>query len=450
MNRFARYVLRLHLVPLLVAFGVITVLFALDFLFEYVDLLVTKGIPLGAVARLFLLGQGWMLALSVPCSVLVAVLMTFGRLSQDQEIAALRTSGVSLLSVVWPLILASTLIAVGLTLFNNHVLPESNHQFANLMYDIGQKRPTFKIQEGVFPDDFEGYRLLVGKVKSGTDELQNVIVYQLHPDRLPTTVLARTGTLAFDPARDEVTLTLRDGEIHELPKDARDRDRYRRLFFRRHTIHISGIGQMLGHTDRTTRSDREMSTRMMQAALHGLDRERDLLLSRARPVLVRYGFHSLGDAAWVLDGAGLRRPGILTGLLGLFQGWSHPHRTPSGIALQPEDQSTLQAYLMQVRALDDQRWSYGVEIQKKFSIPAACVVFVLVGVPLGLRVRRAGPSVAFASLLFFLFYYVMLVGGEELAKRGLMTPFLSMWLPNLLLGTVGLWLTLRECEVIPR
>jgi hypothetical protein len=88
-----------------------------------------------------------------------------------------------------------------------------------------------------------------------------------------------------------------------------------------------------------------------------------------------------------------------------------------------------------------------VEIHKKFSLPVACVVFVLIGAPLGMRVRRAGPGVAFVSVGFFLFYYLCLVGGEELANRLLLPPWLAMWLPNLVLGFWGLDWTLRACEI---
>jgi lipopolysaccharide export system permease protein len=86
-------------------------------------------------------------------------------------------------------------------------------------------------------------------------------------------------------------------------------------------------------------------------------------------------------------------------------------------------------------------------VHKKFSLPAACLVFVLVGAPLGMRVRRAGPAVAFLSIGFFLFYYLCLVGGEELANRLYIAPGFAMWLPNLALGLWGLDLTLRACDV---
>src|SRR5215471_4191445 len=91
--------------------------------------------------------------------------------------------------------------------------------------------------------------------------------------------------------------------------------------------------------------------------------------------------------------------------------------------------------------------SLSVEIHKKFSLPAACVVFVLIGAPIGMRVRRAGPAVAFLSVVFFLFYWLCLIGGEELANRLLLAPWLAMWLPNLVLGGMGLEWTLRACDV---
>jgi lipopolysaccharide export system permease protein len=91
-----------------------------------------------------------------------------------------------------------------------------------------------------------------------------------------------------------------------------------------------------------------------------------------------------------------------------------------------------------------------VEVQKKFSIPAACLVFVLVGAPLGMRARKSGIAVAFLSILFFVFYYLCLAGGEELADRRILSPWFAMWAPNLVLGAIGVYLTLQAAEVIRR
>ena len=150
MRLLRSYILRLHLVPFGLGFGVVTFILVMDVLFDYLDLMVNRGVAAGIVLQLFVLSLGYIVALSVPCAVLVAVLMTFGRLSQDNEITALRSSGVQLGSILIGPLFAAALLAGGLVVFNNYVLPESNHAFANLLIDIGRMRPTVKLQEGTF------------------------------------------------------------------------------------------------------------------------------------------------------------------------------------------------------------------------------------------------------------------------------------------------------------
>ena len=108
------YILRQHLVPFLLGFGVVTFILEMDVLFDYLDLVVNRGVAVGVVTQLFLLSLGYIVALSAPCAVLIAVLMTFGRLSQDNEIIALRASGVNLGSILLGPLAASLILAVGL------------------------------------------------------------------------------------------------------------------------------------------------------------------------------------------------------------------------------------------------------------------------------------------------------------------------------------------------
>ncbi len=154
---------------------------------------------MGIVLQLFVLSLGYIVALSVPCAVLVAVLMTFGRLSQDNEITALRASGVNLGRILLPPLLAAGLMAWGLTLFNNHVLPEANHAFANLLDRHRRMRPTVKLQEGVFINDFPGYNMLVQSVNGRTNEMRGVTIYQFNAGQAPTTILADRGFLTYTP-----------------------------------------------------------------------------------------------------------------------------------------------------------------------------------------------------------------------------------------------------------
>jgi len=100
--------------------------------------------------------------------------------------------------------------------------------------------------------------------------------------------------------------------------------------------------------------------------------------------------------------------------------------------------------LFRVEALERQIDQYWVEIHKKYSIPAACIVFVLVGLPLGVMARRGGFGIAATlSLGFFVMYWASLIGGEKLADRAILSPFWGMWIANIILGAMGAYLTYR-------
>jgi len=445
-----RYILREHLVPFLIGFGVVTFLLSMDFLFDYMDLFITKGLPGLVVLELYLLGMGWMVALSVPCAALVAPLMTFGRMAQDNELTALRASGVSLLKVLRLPIAASILLAAALALFNNFVLPESNHAFANLMIDIAKKRPAVQIQEGVFINDFPGYSLLIGRLDHSTSRMENVTIYELKAGGLPSTIIAKRGHLSYSPNGNTLTLELEDGEIHEVP-DARLAGKYRRSGFERHMIHIQDVGTALQRTERESRSDREMSTRMMLAEIASLEKRRALVLANLDSTVARAGYPSYAAAQAALHPERgladvLRRLGGVV-KLGPLEGSLRGAQPGPAPALPPAAAAVVQVKEVELKALERRMNAFRVEIHKKFAIPVACVVFVLVGAPLGIRARRGGFSIGFLSVAFFLFYYVCLIGGEQLADRSILPPGLAMWMANAVLGAGGLVLTLRTAEI---
>jgi len=438
------YILRLHVVPFLLGFGVVTFILVMDVLFDYLDLVLNRGVAVGIVLQLFILSLGYIVALSAPCAVLVAVLMTFGRLSQDNEITALRSIGVNIGTILIGPVLAAALLTLGLTLFNNHVLPESNHAFANLLVDIGRMRPTVKLQEGVFITDFPGYNMLVQSVNGRTNEMRGITIYQLNPGGPPTTILARTGFLSYTRDGRTAVLELKDGEIHDIPSDEGGNRKYRRLLFKTHVINIAGAGAILERSVRTQRSDRELSA-------HDLIAMRDSLATQYRQTVTikRQRFRELGVAASTIDVLAPEHPSWVTraALLAARIGGGDPVQRLLREA--PVLGTEIDLWKVEHVAMQRRIAQLTVEIHKKFSLPFACIVFVLVGAPLGMRVRRAGPAVAFISIGFFLFYWLCLVGGEELATRLFIPPWLAMWLPNMVLGWVGIDWTLKACEIRP-
>jgi lipopolysaccharide export system permease protein len=408
------YILREHLGPFLFGFFVVTFVLVMDFVIDIIDLIIDKGLEAWTILEIFGLNLAWMLALSLPMAVLVATLMAYGRLSADNEITAIKSSGTSLYTVISPALAASVVLAVALTLFSNFVLPEFNHRARTLMSDIGKKRPTLTFRAGIFMDEFPGYTVLIKKVDERRSQLEGITIYDERSGSSPTTIMAKRGALEFSPDGNTLRMDLYEGEIHEL--DQQDPSKYRRVVFRKHTLYISDVGTKLVRTSSDYRGNREMNAGMMRRRIAEIRTEIEEHHNQ---------MNELAEEAIVHTESGRKLSG-----------------THEALRANENILGRLQAEERAIGHLEKRINGYQVEIHKKFSIPAACIVFVLIGAPLGIMAKRGGISTGVGlSLGFFLLYWALLIGGEELADRRLAPPFLAMWSPNLIIGGAGLLLT---------
>lgn len=438
-----RYIVRSLYGPFLLGFGIVTFLLTMDMLLDLLDLIIGKGIPVWTVLRLFLLALGWIVALSVPCGVLVASLMTFGRMSQDNEIVALRASGVHLLEILSPALGLAGIVAVALALFNNYVLPETNYAYASLIQEINRKRPTAEIREGVLLDDFRGYHLFIGRLDDRTGAMRDVLILDSTENpSSPRTILAKSGTLTFKPEENALTLELHRGQMHQADASSPE-GTYRWLDFDTHVLRIQEAADLWREGVERRRGQREMSVTAMRTEIKKL---RIDLGSTQKLIQTDLAKLNLGSIAELdrKDPASARPP---QGLKRLREALAKARGTPVVKPPSPwtnEEQLQVEA----VRSRENEAISierriseFQVEVHKKFSIPIACIVFVLVGAPLGIRARRGGLAVGFLSSAFFVFYWLCLIGGEQLADRRLLPPWIAMWMANGFLGALGIYLT---------
>ena len=145
-----KYILRNHFAPFVFSLFTLFCIFILQFMMKFADRLVGKGLDTWIIVKLIVFNLSWMVVLVVPMATLVATLMAFGNLSQNNEITILKSSGISLYRMMVAPIIASIIVCYLLFLFDNDVLPDANHKAKILMQDIFQQKPTLSLESGVF------------------------------------------------------------------------------------------------------------------------------------------------------------------------------------------------------------------------------------------------------------------------------------------------------------
>ena len=438
MRLLSRYFIREMILPFFFSLLMITFLLFINFLLRAVDRFLGKGLEVFTILEYLFLNLAWIIALSVPMAVLLSTLMTFGRLSEDNEINAMRASGIGFLSIIRAPLLFGIVIAMLLISFNNFILPHMNFHARLLSGDIYRKRPGMNIEPGVFLDNLPDYSMIVGG-KEG-EIMSDVRIFSKGKQESQTSIHSNTGILST--LSDAFLLTLYDGEIHEL--ENKDFANYRRIIFDTHKIIIPADDILLNRRDSSNRTDREMTVPMIIKKVNGYQKKLSVVQTRLRGAFYR----TMGDSILPLS----LEDGV--NIVAIAKDSINADTTLNKGVLRKKER--------QLRNLERQvknefglissylkgKNKYTVEAHKKFSIPFACILFVLLGAPLGVLAKKGGFAVSTSlSFGFFLLYYVLLIGGEELADRNQVSPEVGMWAPNLVLFLVALYLilhTIRE------
>ena len=161
MRLVSRYIIKELILPFTYSLMVIVLMLFINFFLRAIDRFLGKGLNIFTILEYLLLNLAWIIALAVPMAVLIATLMAFGRLSEYNEINAMRSSGISFISILRPALLFGLFICLGLTYFNNYVLPEMNFYARLLQGDIHKKRPGLDIEPGHFINSLPDYSMII-------------------------------------------------------------------------------------------------------------------------------------------------------------------------------------------------------------------------------------------------------------------------------------------------
>jgi len=416
--RISWYILRHHIGPFIFGTSVVVFVFFLQFLYKVLNDLLGKGISPWVIGKFFAFSLAWMIVLAVPMGMLMASLMAYGKISGSNELTIIKASGGSAFRAMLPSIIAGLVVYGLLFLYDDRVLPETNHRAYVMQNDIRQVKPTLAIEPGRF-SQIQSYSILARRVDHERNVLYEVTVYQQDGDRT-TVINAQSATLRFNGPMDRMVMTLHNGEIQQV--DRRNSGSYRIIAFGDHRVIVATSGFGYAGTDPTAigRNDRTMSIDSMRAAVDRSEKNMEYAERRIDSLLVLNGVDSAKLARGEID-----RPGAVSMVSGK----------------SPLVKTQLESERSAIEGQQHVANQFLVEIHKKYAIPAACLIFVLVGAPLGIVVRRGNFGVsATIALGFYILYWASLVSGEKLADRSVLPPWLAMWQGNIVIGLLGIYL----------
>ncbi len=417
MKILSRYILKEHAVPFTLSALVITFILLIDRVIDLMNVIIEKKLDLSTIGELFALSLPYMLALSIPMAVLVATILAFGRMSVDRETIAMKASGINVYQMLKPLLVAALLLTGLMIYFNHWFLPDTNHKLKNLMNRIAYYKPMTIIKPNEYTQ-IKDYTVFCQG--NNADELKDVLIYERSQTRLPKVVLARRGKVQQLDKGNTLRINLFDGEMHE--RSDLKQEEYTHTRFKTLTIFLRDLSTNQDYYEGSYRSDREMNYPQLIAAMQDKQKEIRDKAGEAQNLQSRLSKLSAQPQSFA-NSADVRRL--------------------SNMRQMAQDRQ---------KELENGYRSLQVEYHKKFSLSFAVLIFVLIGIPLGMMTRSSGLGMAFSvSSVIFLIYYVALTGGEQLADKGLMSPFLSMWISNfvfLAAALVLIYLSLKEKQLL--
>ncbi|MDF3026332.1 MAG: permease YjgP/YjgQ family protein [Fluviicola sp.] len=445
--------------PFVVTFFISMVMLIMQFTWVYIDDLMGKGLSVGVIIELMFYVSASLIPLALPLAILLSSIMTLGNLAENNELTALKSSGLSLFRILRPLTQTVVLIAVATFFFSNYVIPVANLKWHTIIFDIQETKVGMLLTPGSYSKEIDGYAI---KVKSGNDNtFYGITIHDYTDPNILKTVKADSGTVYKGDNGKYLLFHLSNGIVHEelqaqapvftnqgQPFHTGDFRPSRTTQFKAATYKMELVGFDLNKSDEELfKNDYEMlNVFQINEAKDSLQRKQDKFLSdfgktnlNNRPFSQSINFEGLPKS-------NLGKPKVANEIEQL-------QAIPSKIIklsdlTKKERVAAVNAAIVSARSMvgtaEEQAEflrafklnyeQYQIEFHRKFALSGAIIVLFFVGAPLGAIVRKGGfgAPVVIAALLFMV-YFVLFSVGQNLAGSGVLSPFWGMWLPTAVL-----------------
>lgn len=428
-------------------------IFIMQLLWLYVDELVGKGIPMDVLAKFFYYAALTLVPKSLPLAVLLAALITFGNFGERMELTAMKAAGVPLLRVMSPLVAFSAGLGVMSFYFQNVTVPHANLQLQTLLVSMKQKSPELEIPEGAFYDGIENYNLYVKRKDNNTGMLYGVVIYNLSNGFENATILkADSGRMETTADKQHLRFILYNGEQFENLKDGQINSKnipYRREQFGQKTMLIE-FSTDFDMMDGSFLSANAMNKNMPQLT-HDID---SMLLEQDSIGRVyynqlkgsSYASHNLtkSDTTKLEE---LVESGLAANVDvdSLFYSSTRDQRKKWLDGESRRIKNLKEELTLKTKAVynaDKKIRRHQIEWFYKITMSLSCLVFFLIGAPLGAIIRKGGLGMPIiVSVFTFIVYYILDTSGTKLAREGEIPVWWGTWMSTAVLAPLGIFLT---------
>ena len=446
------FVLKSFLLLFSGTFFICLFIFMMQFLWRYVDELVGKGLEMSVLAQFFFLSALTLIPLSLPLSILLAALMTFGNFGERYELLSMKAAGIPLLRIIRPVVLFCVFLGILSFFFQNVVGPKAQKELWTLLVSMKQKSPEVDIPEGVFYSDIEGYNIYVKHKDRETGMLQDVLIYNFSDGFENAHIIwAEEGKLELTADKKHLFLHLFNGEQFENLKSQSVISRnvpYRRESFKeKHTLIAFDTNfEMVDGNFLNQRSDIK-NMREISLTIDSLNMYADSVGKALYTDAMERTYKK--PALTASDSAKIERQHLtvintdsIFNSLTSSQKLSTLNTTSRRVKSLASDWS-LKSFT--TKDADGRIRGHRSDWHKKITLSLACIIFFFIGAPLGAIIRKGGLGMPVViSVLIFVLYYIIDSGATRVAKSGEMNIVLGTWMSTIILAPLGGFLTYKS------
>ena len=451
-KKLDKLILKAFVGPFIATFFITLFVFMMQILWKYIDDLVGKGLDIYTLTKFLIYASATLVTLAMPIAILISSIMTFGKLGENFELVAIKSSGISLLRFMRPLLFVTILLSGVAFLFANYIAPVANLKFAVIYHDIYEKSPAFDLKDGVFYNGFRGFSIKVDKKDKDRSTLHKVLIYEQNNGVQDNTIISESGKMSMSNDKKFLEFKLNNGNRYQENGnfnyknnefiDLRFKE-YNKLF------DLSQLNLQKTSDSLYMNNIRMKTMRQLKADLDSLKHAPDSLYKRNKGEMASYVKYSKfkdstitqKEIAAVNDKISEKKVSSFDALI--------PDSLESTVFDQTLSQVSNAKNLLEVLVADDKAQKddvtlHQIEWHKKLSVSIACLVLFFIGAPLGSIIRKGGLGMPLVmALLFFMIFYLLSIFGEKFTKDQVLLPIIGMWLPVIVLSPIGFFLTYK-------